>query len=93
MQTFEPESKDWRRSEPRIPIDLGSMPFLGSRKNGQPSFVYLLSDVSASGVGLIVPRRGGMVPLEIGETVNDQRTRYRSDRVRHRRIDAGVTPE
>jgi hypothetical protein len=70
MQTFQPESKDWRRSEPRIPIDLGSMPFLGSRKNGQPSFVYLLSDVSASGVGLTVPPRGGMVPLEIGETVN-----------------------
>jgi hypothetical protein len=46
------------------------MPFLGSRKNGQPSFGYLLRDVSASGVGLIVPQRGGMVPLEIGETVN-----------------------
>jgi hypothetical protein len=70
MQTFQPESKDWRRSEPRIPIDLGSMPFLGSRKNGQPSFVYLLSDVSASGVGLIAPPRGGMVPLEVGEIVD-----------------------
>jgi len=70
METFQPESKDWRRSEPRIPIDLGSMPFLGSRKNGQPSFAYLLADVSPSGVGLIVPPRGGMVPLDIGETVD-----------------------
>lgn len=70
METSPPESKDWRRSEPRIPIDLGSTPFLASRKNGQPSFAYLLSDVSANGVGLIIPPGSGMVPLEIGETVD-----------------------
>ena len=65
-----PEVQDSRRTEPRISVDLGTTPFLGSRKNGQPSFAYLLGDVSSSGVGLIVPPQDGMVPLEIGETVN-----------------------
>src|ERR1700730_8472687 len=58
------------RSEPRIPIDLGLVPFLGSRENGQPSFDYFLRDVSPSGVGMIVPREDKMAPLEVGETVN-----------------------
>ncbi len=70
MNSSQSESEDWRRSEPRIPIDLGSAPFLGSRENGQPSFAYLLRDVSSSGVGVIVPLWAGMVPLEIGESVN-----------------------
>src|SRR6266853_3746022 len=70
MSISQSESEDWRRSEPRIPIDLGSAPFLGSRENGQPSFAYLLRDVSSSGVGVIVPLWTGMVPLEIGEAVN-----------------------
>jgi hypothetical protein len=64
------ESDDWRRSEPRIPIDLGSTPFLGSRENGQPSFAYLLRDVSSNGVGVTVPLSGDTVPMEDGETVN-----------------------
>jgi hypothetical protein len=51
-------------------MDLGSAPFLGSRENGQPSFAYLLRDVSSSGVGVIVPLRAGMAPMEIGESVN-----------------------
>jgi hypothetical protein len=67
---YQPEVQDSRRSEPRISVDLGSTPFLGSRKNGQPSFAYLLGDVSSSGVGLIVPPQNGMVPLEVGETIN-----------------------
>jgi PilZ domain len=67
---YQPEVQDARRSEPRISIDLGSTPFLGSRKNGQPSFAYLLADVSSSGVGLIVPPQNRMVPLAVGETVN-----------------------
>jgi hypothetical protein len=46
------------------------MPFLGSRENGQPSFAYLLRDVSPSGVGLIVPPKEGMVALEVGEVIN-----------------------
>jgi hypothetical protein len=66
----QPEAQDPRRSEPRISIELGTTPFLGSRKNGQPSFAYLLRDVSSRGVGLIVPPQGGMVPLEVDETVN-----------------------
>jgi hypothetical protein len=70
MNSSQSESEDWGRSEPRIPIDLGSVPFLGSRENGQPSFAYLLRDVSSSGVGVIVPLRAGMAPLEIGESVN-----------------------
>jgi PilZ domain len=70
MNSPQSESENWRRSEPRIPIDLGSAPFLGSRENGQPSFVYLLRDVSSSGVGVIVPLRAEMAPLEIGESVN-----------------------
>ena len=70
MNISEPPFGEWRRSEPRIPIDLGSTPFLGSRENGQPSFAYLLRDVSASGVGLIVPPQPGMVALEVGELVN-----------------------
>jgi PilZ domain len=70
MSISQSESQDWRRSEPRIPIDLGSAPFLGSRESGQPSFAYLLRDVSSSGVGVIVPLWAGMVPLEIGEAVN-----------------------
>ena len=53
-----------------MPIDLGSTPFLGSRKNGQPSFAYLLRDVSSSGVGLIVPPQDRMVPLELDEMIN-----------------------
>jgi hypothetical protein len=59
-----------RRREPRISMDLDSVPFLGSRENGQPSFNYLLRDVSPSGVGIIVPAADRMVPLEVGETVN-----------------------
>ncbi len=70
MNSSQSESEDWRRSEPRIPIDLGSAPFLGSRENGQPSFAYLLRDVSSSGVGVIVPLWAGMAPVEIGESVN-----------------------
>jgi hypothetical protein len=70
MSSSQPESEDWRRSEPRIPIDSGSAPFLGSRENGQPSFAYLLRDVSSSGVGVIVPRWAGTASLEIGESVN-----------------------
>jgi TetR/AcrR family transcriptional regulator, copper-responsive repressor len=34
---------------------LGSASFLGSRENGQPSFAYILREVSSSGVGMIVP--------------------------------------
>jgi PilZ domain len=64
------EADDWRRSEQRIPIDLGSAPFLGSRENGQPSFAYLLRDVSSSGVGVVVPLRDQMVPLAVDEMVN-----------------------
>lgn len=70
MNIHQPAFGEWRRSEPRLPIDLGPTPFLGSRENGQPGFAYLLRDVSASGVGLIVPPQPGMVPLEIGELVN-----------------------
>jgi hypothetical protein len=70
MNSSESESEDWRRTEPRIPIDLGLAPFLGSRENGQPSFAYLLRDVSSNGVGVIVPLWAGMTPLEIGESVN-----------------------
>ena len=70
MNSSRSESEDWRRSEPRIPIDLGSAPFLGSRENGEPSFAYLLRDVSSGGVGVIVPLSAEMVPLEIGEAVN-----------------------
>jgi hypothetical protein len=70
VNTFEPSPDEWRRSENRLPIDLGSTPFLGSRENGQPSFAYLLRDVSPSGVGLIVPPKEGMVALEIGEVIN-----------------------
>ena len=63
-------SGEWRRTEQRLPIDLGSTPFLGSRESGQPTFAYLLRDVSPSGVGMIVPPRQGMVPLEVGEWIN-----------------------
>jgi PilZ domain len=70
MNSSQSEHEDWRRSEPRIPIDLGSAPFLASRENGRPSFAYLLRDVSSSGVGVIVPLRAGMADLEIGESVN-----------------------
>jgi hypothetical protein len=70
MNSSQSEHEDWRRSEPRIPIDLGSAPFLGSRESGRPSFAYLLRDVSSSGVGVIVPLRAGMADLEIGESVN-----------------------
>jgi hypothetical protein len=70
MNSSQSESEDWRRSEPRIPMDLGSAPFLGSRENGQPSFAYFLRDVSSSGVGVIVPLLAGMTPLQIGESVN-----------------------
>jgi hypothetical protein len=66
----EPPSGEWRRTEQRLPIDLGSTPFLGSRESGQPTFAYLLRDVSPSGVGMIVPPRQGMVPLEVGEWIN-----------------------
>jgi hypothetical protein len=66
----QPQADDWRRSEQRIPIDLGSAPFLGSRENGQPSFAYLLRDVSSSGVGVVVPLRDQMVPLAVDEMVN-----------------------
>jgi PilZ domain len=67
---FEPPSEEWRRTERRLPIDLGSTPFLGSRENGQPTFAYLLRDVSPSGVGMIIPPKQGMVPLEVGEWIN-----------------------
>ena len=70
MNSSQSESEDWRRSEPRIPIDLGSAPFLGSREDGQPSFAYFLRDVSSSGVGVIVPLWAGMAPLQIGGSVN-----------------------
>ena len=70
MNNSEQPSEDWRRSESRIPIDLGSTPFLGSRENGQPTFAYLLRDVSPSGVGLIVPPKPGMVALGVGEWIN-----------------------
>ncbi|HET9377170.1 MAG TPA: PilZ domain-containing protein [Chthoniobacterales bacterium] len=70
MSISQPQADDWRRSEQRIPIDLGSVPFLGSRENGQPSFAYLLRDVSSSGVGVVVPLRDQMVPLAVDEMVN-----------------------
>lgn len=70
VNSSEQPPAEWRRSEARIPIDLGSTPFLGSRENGQPAFAYLLRDVSPSGVGLIVPPKPGMVALEIGEFIN-----------------------
>ena len=70
MNIFEPSPGELARSERRLPIDLGSTPFLGSRENGQPTFTYLLRDVSPSGVGLIVPPKDGMVALEIGEVIN-----------------------
>ena len=70
MNIFEPSPGEAARSEQRLPIDLGSTPFLGSRENGQPTFAYLLRDVSPSGVGLIVPPNDGMVPVEIGEVIN-----------------------
>ena len=46
------------------------MPFLGSRETEQPSFSYLLRDVSSHGVGLVVPPQEGMIALEVGERVN-----------------------
>ena len=64
------EATDERRIETRIPIDTGTELFLGSRENAQPGFSFLLRDVSSSGVGVMVPTRPGMIPLEIGETVN-----------------------
>lgn len=70
MNNSEQPSEDWRRSEARIPIDLGSTPFLGSRENGWSTFAYLLRDVSPSGVGLIVPPKPGLVALEVGEWIN-----------------------
>jgi PilZ domain len=70
MKTSRLSADDSRRSEPRIPIDLGSVPFLGSRESGLPSFTYFLRDVSLSGVGLMVPPQEGMVALEVGEMVN-----------------------
>src|SRR5258708_33828619 len=70
MNSSQSESEDWRRSEPRIPIDLGSAPFLGSRENGQPSFAYLLRDVRSSRVGVIVPLLAGMGAVYSGESVN-----------------------
>ena len=70
VNIFEPPSEEWRRTERRLSIDLGSTPFLGSRENGQPTFAYLVRDVSPSGVGMIVPPRHGMVPLEVGEWIN-----------------------
>jgi hypothetical protein len=70
MNTSQSESDNWRRFEPRIPIDLGPASFLGSRENGQPSFAYLLRDVSSSGVGIIVPPNDAMTPIDVGETIN-----------------------
>ena len=70
VNIFEPSPGEAARSERRLPIDLGWTPFLGSRENGQPTFAYLLRDVSPSGVGLIVPPKDGMVALEIGEVIN-----------------------
>ena len=64
------EATDERRIETRIPIDTGTELFLGSRENAQPGFSFLLLDASSSGVGVMVPTRPGMIPLEIGETVN-----------------------
>ncbi|HZC34401.1 MAG TPA: PilZ domain-containing protein [Chthoniobacterales bacterium] len=70
MGSSQPKFEDARRSEPRIPIDIGAVPFLGSRENGHSTFCFLLRDVSSSGVGVIVPLGQGMIPLEHGETVN-----------------------
>jgi len=70
MNISQSQSDNWRRSEPRISIDLGSASFLGSRENGQPSFAYLLRDVSSSGVGMIVPLNEAMTPIDVGETIN-----------------------
>jgi PilZ domain len=70
MGSCQPQPEDARRSEPRIPIDIGVVPFLGSRENGQQNFSFLLRDVSSSGVGVIVRLRQGMTPLELDETVN-----------------------
>ena len=64
------EATDERRIEARIRTDTGTVLFLGSRENAQPGFSFLLRDVSSSGVGVMVPSRPGMIPLEIGETVN-----------------------
>lgn len=64
------QSEDERRSEARIPVNVGTVPFLGSRENAQPSFSFLLRDVSSSGVGVLVPIKPGMMPLQLGETVN-----------------------
>jgi hypothetical protein len=70
MNISQAQSVDERRFEARIPIDAGTVPFLGSRENAQPSFSFFLRDVSSSGVGVVVPTQQGMMPLEIGETVN-----------------------
>ncbi len=59
-----------RRVETRIEIDAGLLPFLGSRENGEPSFSYLLQDVSQQGVGVLLPPQDGSTPLVVGEYVN-----------------------
>jgi hypothetical protein len=68
--TSRAQPQEWSRSEPRISIDLGSIPFIASRENGRSSFSYLLRDVSPSGVGITVPPQGGVAPLEVGETIS-----------------------
>jgi len=70
MNISQIQSADERRSEARIPINVGNVQFLGSRENAQPSFSFLLLDVSSSGVGVMVPTKPGVIPLEVGETVN-----------------------
>jgi hypothetical protein len=70
VNTSERTSGEWRRSEPRLTIDQGSTPFMGSREDGEHSFAYFLRDVSLRGVGMIVPPQQGMVALEVGEIVN-----------------------
>jgi hypothetical protein len=64
------QPQEWSRSEPRIPIDLGSVPFIASHENERSSFSYLLRDVSPSGVGITVPPQVGITPLEVGETIS-----------------------
>ena len=48
--------EDDRRFRSRKPIGSILMPFLGTRESDQGAFEYLLSDISASGVGLVIPR-------------------------------------
>jgi hypothetical protein len=45
-----------RRKEERHAVDSILLPFLGTRENDQGAFEYLLSNLSASGVGISIPR-------------------------------------